>query len=141
MDFQKQGSIWILRLDPGDEIVETIKKFCFRYRIKLGTVTGIGAANSVTLGLFDVETKQYYSKILTGDHEITNLTGNITSMNNDIYLHLHISVGDRSHCMYGGHLNSAVVSATCEIFIHEINGTISRRFNEKVGLNLLEFNG
>jgi len=39
----------------------------------------------------------------------------------------------------GGHLNRAVVSATCEMVITCIPGTVDRAFSEEVGLNLFKF--
>jgi len=137
MKFKKIGSKWIVRIDKGEEIVETLKQFCKENKIKLGTISGIGATNRVTIGLFETKSKQYHSQELIGDYEITNLSGNISTMNDEIYLHLHISLADSKYNAYGGHLNSAVISGTGEIIIEEIEDIIVRKFNEEVGLNLL----
>ncbi|MCK4241503.1 MAG: DNA-binding protein [Candidatus Atribacteria bacterium] len=137
MKFKKIGSKWIVRIDKGEEIVETLKKFCKDNKIKLGTISGIGATDRVTIGLFNTKNKQYHSQELIGDYEITNLSGNISTMNDEIYLHLHISLADSKYNAYGGHLNSAIISGTGEIVIEEIEGEIERGLNEEVGLNLL----
>ena len=137
MKFKKIGSKWIVRIDKGEEIVETLKQFCKENKIKLGTISGIGATNRVTIGLFEIKSKQYHSQELIGDYEITNLSGNISTMNDEIYLHLHISLADSKYNAYGGHLNSAVISGTGEIVIEEIEDIIEREFNEEAGLNLL----
>ena len=137
MKFKKIGSKWIVRIDKGEEIVETLKKFCKENKIKLGTISGIGATDRVTIGLFNTKNKQYHSQELIGDYEITNLSGNISTMNDEIYLHLHISLADSKYNAYGGHLNSAVISGTGEIVIEEIEDIIEREFNEEAGLNLL----
>ena len=50
-----------------------------------------------------------------------------------------MSAGDRASNVYGGHLNRAIVGATCEMFIHVIPGEIDRKFSEEIGLNLIEF--
>ena len=137
MKFKKIGSKWIVRIDKGEEIVETLKQFCKENKIKLGTISGIGATNRVTIGLFEIKSKQYHSQKLIGDYEITNLSGNVSTMNDEIYLHLHISLADSKYNAYGGHLNSAVISGTGEIVIEEIEDIIEREFNEEAGLNLL----
>ncbi|MHC2995016.1 MAG: DNA-binding protein [Candidatus Atribacteria bacterium] len=137
MKFKKIGSKWIVRIDKGEEIVETLKQFCKENKIKLGIISGIGATDRVIIGLFDTKSKQYHSQELIGDYEITNLSGNISTMNDEIYLHLHISLADSKYNAYGGHLNSAVISGTGEIVIEEIEDIIVREFNEEVGLNLL----
>ncbi len=136
MNFKKFGSRYVVRLDKGDEIVSSLKQFCTENNIRLGSITGIGAANSVTIGLFETASKQYHSNTLTGDYEITSLNGNVSSMNNEVYLHLHISISDSAYKAYGGHLTSAVISGTCELLIDTIDGTIERQFDEDTGLNI-----
>ena len=137
MKFKKFGNKWIVRIDKGEEVIQTIKKVCEDNKIKLGSLSGIGATDKVTVGLFNTKGKQYQSQELIGDYEITNLSGNISTMNGEIYLHLHIGLSDSKYNAYGGHLNSAVISGTGEIVIEEIEGEIERNFNEEVGLNLL----
>lgn len=41
--------------------------------------------------------------------------------------------------VFGGHLNRAVVSATCEMVVTVIDGKIDRYYDEDVGLNLFKF--
>jgi len=129
---------FILRLDKGEEIVEMLKQFCRNNDIKLGTVSGIGATNKAVVGLFDVETKRYHSKELVGNHEIASLYGNISTMNGEIYLHIHVNLCNSKHNSFGGHLNSAIVSATFEAVIDIIDGEIDRKFSDEIGLNLYE---
>jgi predicted DNA-binding protein with PD1-like motif len=37
--------------------------------------------------------------------------------------------------LFGGHLNRAIVSATCKMVINIIDGKVDRYFDEKIGLN------
>jgi len=89
------------------------------------------------LGIFRAEAKKFYLQELTGDYEIANLIGNISTMKVEIYLHLHITIADSNNNAFGGHLNFAIISTTGEIIIEEIEGEIEREFNEEVKLNLL----
>ena len=140
MQFKKFGDKYIIRMDKGEEIVETLKKFCEDEKIKLGFIKGIGAVNKAVVGVFDTNTKQYYSTDLNGVYEITSLLGNISTMNGEVYLHLHINLSNKEYITCGGHLNSAIISATGEIMIEVIEGNVDREFNEKIGLNLYRFN-
>ncbi len=140
MEFKKFGNKFIIRLDKGEELVTTIKDFCQKQNIFLGWIQGIGAVNRATIGLFETASKKYHSTELNGDYEITNLSGNISSMNNDVYLHLHVNLSDNKHQTYGGHLNSAVISATGELYIEVIEGSVERKFSDEIGLNLYQFN-
>ncbi len=71
--------------------------------------------------------------------EITSLMGNISTQERDVYLHLHATLAGSSHQVVGGHLNSAVISATGEIVIDVIDGNVDRKFSQEIGLNLFEF--
>ncbi len=130
----------IVRIDKGEEIVESIMDVCKKYHVTLGSIMGIGATNKVTIGLYDVEKKEYHSKEFTGNFEIAPLVGNISMMNDEPYLHIHINVCDEKHHSYGGHLNSAIVSATCECIIDGIDDTLKRSVDAKTGLNLFDIN-
>lgn len=139
MEYRKFGNKYFLRIDKGEEVVETLKNFCKEHNIKLGMLTGLGATNRVTIGLFEAQSKKYFSKELTGNHEIAPLYGNITTMNGEIYLHIHVNLGNEEHKSFAGHLNSAFVSATVEVIIDSFDGEVDRKFSEEIGLNLLKF--
>ncbi|NLV75966.1 MAG: DNA-binding protein [Tissierellia bacterium] len=139
MEFKKFDSKYVIRLEKGEEIVESIKKLCEKEDIKLGTISGIGATNRAVIGLFETNTKEYHSKELTGDMEITSLVGNISQMNGEVYLHIHINLANEENKVFGGHLTSAIISATGEIVIDVIEGVVDRKFDEEVGLNLFKF--
>lgn len=140
MEYRRFGDKYVVRLEKGEEIVKSLQAFCKENDIRLGRVTAIGATNRVTIGLLETKSKKYISKELTGDMEITSLAGNISRMDGDVYLHLHITVCDEENKAYGGHLNSAVISATCEMIIDVIDGDVDRKFDEETGLNLFKFN-
>ncbi|MCL4367389.1 DNA-binding protein [Patescibacteria group bacterium] len=139
MEFRKVGSKYFLRVDKGQDIVQTLKEFCIQENIKLGTIQGIGATNNVTVGLYDPVEKKYYSDKLTDNFEIAPLLGNITTKDKEVYLHLHINLCDKNHHSFGGHVNECIISATFEAVIDTSEETIEREFSEEIGLNLLKF--
>lgn len=140
MDYKRFNNKYILRLEKGEEIVESLKEFAKKENVKLARVSGIGAVDKATVGLFSTSAKEYFSKDLTGDMEVVALNGNISTMDSEVYLHLHIALGDDNFNIRGGHLNSAVISGTGEIIIEIIEGEIDRNLDEEVGLNVFKFN-
>ena len=68
-----------------------------------------------------------------------SLVGTITTKDGEFYAHLHMSAGDTEGRVLGGHLNEAVISATCELVLEIMDGTVERRFDPETGLNLMEF--
>ncbi len=139
MEYKRFDKDIVVRIDKGEEILEKIKEVAIRENIKLATVTALGATNEFTVGVFKTEEKKYYSNSFKGDFEIVSLTGSINTMNNEFYTHIHMSAGDEKGNVFGGHLNKAIVSATCEMFIHIIEGKVDRELNKDIGLNLFKF--
>ena len=139
MDYQKFGGTYVVRLDPGDEIVEKVLWLAAVEDIRLATVSGLGTVDNVTLGIYSPDTKQYKANMFHTDFEIVSLTGTITTQRGRPYAHLHMAVGDLSGRCYGGHLNRAVVSATAEIIMTVLPGEIDRQPDARIGLNLMHF--
>ena len=139
MDHRKFGNTYIVRLDKGEEILAQMKALALQEGIRLASVQALGAVNDFTVGVFNTAEKKYYANSFQGSYEIVSLTGTIDTMNGDFYCHLHMSAGDGQGHVVGGHLNRAVISATCEMVVTEIPGTVDRAFSEEIGLNLLKF--
>lgn len=99
----------------------------------------MGATNEFIVGVFKTEEKKYYSNSFKGDFEIVSLMGSINTMNDEFYTHIHVSAGDEKGNVFGGHLNKAIVSVTCEMFIHVIEGKVDRELSKDIGLNLFKF--
>ena len=83
--------------------------------------------------------KTYLANEFEGSYEIVSLSGTINTMNGEFYCHLHMSAGNEKGEVFGGHLNQAFVSATCEMVITVIDGTVDRYYDEEIGLNLFRF--
>ena len=140
MEYQKYHGGFVVRLDPGDEVVESLTALAQKENICLASVTGLGAAKDITVGLFSVTEKKFYGTRCQGEYEVSALVGNITRKDGEPYLHLHITFGNPAGGeAYAGHLTSCVISATAEIFVQVWEGEAGRRFNGEIGLNLLEF--
>ena len=139
MEYRRFNNTIIARIDKGEEILENIKNIALKENIKLASVSALGATNEFTVGVFKVDEKKYYSNEFKGNFEIVSLTGTINTMNSEFYTHIHMSAGNDKGEVYGGHLNKAIVSATCEMIINIIDGSVDRFFDEDIGLNLFKF--
>ena len=139
MEYRRFDNTVIARLDKGEEILEQLEVISRKEDIKLASVSALGATNDVTVGVFRTGEKKYYANHFTADMEIVSLTGTVSTMDGKYYAHLHMSVGDEQGHVFGGHLNRAVISATCEMVIRIIDGQVDREFNEAVGLNTFRF--
>ncbi len=140
MEYKRFNDNIVVRIDKGEEIIKSLFLVIEKEKIKLGTISGIGAVNDAYIGIFNTTTKEYSSMNYRGDFEICSLSGNISTKDHEAYIHAHIVIGNNlENKIVGGHLNSATVSATSEIFIHSIEGQIDRKFDDEIGLNLIKF--
>lgn len=141
MDYRRYENHIVARIDKGEEILDKIREIAIKEGIAFATVTALGATNDFTVGVFKTEEKKYYSNEFKGNFEIVSLSGTINTMNGEFYTHIHMSAGNERGEVFGGHLNKAIVSATCEMIISiiDIDGKVDRYFDEDIGLNLFRF--
>ena len=135
---KKCGDTYVLRLEIGEEIVSAIKDFCMRNNLFCAEVSGIGAVSEATLGFYNVRSKEYSKTVIEGPLEMVSLLGSVTQKDGEPYLHLHASFSGKDCNCLGGHLNSAVIGVTGEIFLRKIDGVINRKLQEDVGINIFD---
>ena len=140
MDYRRFGDTILVRIDKDEEILTEMKKVALRENVKLAEVNALAALSEMTVALYDVPNRKFIPNRVDGPLEVTSLHGNINTMNGEYYTHIHCSAGNAEGTVFGGHLVSAVVSGTCEMFIRVIDGTVDRFRDEEVtGLNLWKF--
>jgi len=138
MEYKLINDKYIIRIDKGDRIIESLMDFCSKNRIIMGYFFGIGAVSNIEFAHYNLATKEYSDKTIEEPLEICHLFGNIALLDGRIALHSHIIVGNSQMQTFGGHLKEATVAATCEIILHRINSEINRKHSEEIGLNLLD---
>ena len=130
------GRVVVLRLKPGTDLIKGIQSACERYDIHNGVIiSGIGSLGSVRF--CDVEALPVkkcgygYGRTLELNEtiELTGASGMICSdAENNINLHIHLSMSDKNGKAYGGHLvEGTTVLMTADIVIEEIEGIAMRR--------------
>lgn len=139
MEYRRFGNTIVARIDRGEEILAAVRDIAGAEHIQLASVSALGATNDFTVGVYNVDEKQYHANDFRGNFEIVSLTGTVSTMDGRFYAHLHMSAGDEKGRVFGGHLNRAVVSAVCEMVITVIDGTVERSFSPEIGLNLFRF--
>ena len=137
--YKKIGNKYIVSINNHTEIVKALNAFCKEKKIRSGSISGIGAIGELTLRFFNPKTKAYDDKTFREQMEISNLTGNISSMNEQVYLHLHITVGRSDYSALAGHLLSAIQNGAGEFVVEDYSERISRTYNPDLGLNIYDF--
>ena len=139
MDYRRFGDTYVVRIDRGEEILSSLTALCEKEDIRLAQVDALGAVDHAVVSVYDVPTKTFYKKEFNEPMEISNLCGTVTRKEGQVYIHLHATVCDKNLTAHGGHANELRVSATCEMVVRVIPGEVGRRLDEKIGLNMFQF--
>lgn len=139
MRYQKFENVYAVRIDKGEEIMQKLKELCKTEHIRFAQVSAIGASEHAVLGVYGLDSQEYDKEIRDGFCEITSLSGNVTTVNDEPYIHLHATLADQQHNIHGGHVLEIVVGATCEMFVQVIDAAVGRKHDDQLGINLWDF--
>ncbi|MFW9878180.1 MAG: PPC domain-containing DNA-binding protein [Candidatus Thorarchaeota archaeon] len=127
------------KLEPDEDIIDSIIQMIKNHDIKSGLINCIGALKKYTIGYFDFDSKQYLQKTFDEYIELVSCMGNISFKDGDPVVHLHISIGKRDYKIIGGHLlQPSIVSITGEVYIFEIDKKLERTTDPQLNLSLLD---
>ena len=127
---------YIVSIDNHTEIADALLSFCSETGIKSGSISGIGAIDSMTLRFFNPATKKYVDRQFDEQMEIASLLGNVSTLDGKTYLHLHIVAGRSDYSTLGGHLLSARLSGAGEFYVEDFGENVERAYSEEIGLNI-----
>lgn len=140
MKVAKSGEVYIMRLDHGDDYLETLQKWCHGQGIVNATINGIGSIEDPTLAHYRRDTKKFSEKVLPGVYEVPALVGNVGMIDGDEPLvHLHATLSDENMVASGGHLVKGICSATAELVIKPLPTRFRKNHSENVGLKIWDF--
>ena len=129
---------YVLRLESGDDILQSIRKFATAKRVNAGILEGIGSLSRVKLGHYDFKTRKYSYETFEDDLEILNLSGNIASTNRQPLPHLHVTLGRRDFSVIGGHMDEGSSANMVEVGIWKLPGKLVKAKDDQIGLNVLQ---
>ncbi|MEO0136612.1 MAG: PPC domain-containing DNA-binding protein [candidate division WOR-3 bacterium] len=137
MYYKKQRGYYVLRLPKGAEIVQSLKDFAQKTRLKGAFLYGLGVGENLRLGFFDAHKKSYIEKQFPGEYEFTSFLGNISYFEKEVVIHIHVTITGKKFNAFGGHLFSGYVPGTLEIIVFPLVKKLVRQRDAETGLNLL----
>lgn len=140
MQWTQDSSHFFLRLEKGEEILNTLNDFARMQSIEGATIHGIGALKDVTLSYFNTEKRGYEEREYKEEFELLSIIGNISAKGEQMLTHAHVVLGRADQSTIGGHLCKGYVSVTAEMQIHIVHTPLQRVFDEETGLHLLDLN-
>jgi predicted DNA-binding protein with PD1-like motif len=126
MYYSKCNIGYVLRLEVGEEIQETLRQFGKHVGLKAATYQGIGTLTRVELAFFCTDLKVYDRHFFDDEYELISLLGNLSMYEDEIAPHTHVALGTRHFQTISGHLVRGVVSVTAEIFVTPVDIALTR---------------
>ena len=124
--FQLSDNVFYVKLEKGEDVLESIRNLLPKTEFEIGFITGIGGLERARVGIFrgkdydEVAVEPLEGHVL----EVASLQGNfVKSPSGEYYPHLHIVVVKHSREVYGGHvLRGCIVNPFLEIFVYALPG-------------------
>jgi predicted DNA-binding protein with PD1-like motif len=138
MNWRRIDDHYVLRLDPGERVIDALCGFASERGVKSGVISGIGGIKDVVLGYFDLDAKAYLKRKLDGIYEMVSLAGNVSMIEGKPFVHAHAVVSGPDMAALSGHLFGATVAITAELYLWGSSAEVTRSPDESVGLNTLD---
>lgn len=129
MQYKQHDNTYFVYLEKGEPVVDVLTNFCKEHNISNGYITGIGAVNNIEMGAYDTKVGEYIKKIYKNSYELITYQGNIMLLDDEPFIHAHITIGNHNMEIFGGHLFSMNVAVVGEFVIQKVNGKSKRTFN------------
>ncbi len=139
MRIKKVENLFLIRFDEGEELILGLSTIAKDKGIKAGAFSGIGTLKDPIIGYFEKREKDYKRQTFRGEYELLLFYGNISWHNDEPIVHAHAVISGENLLAFGGHVFSAPVSVTAEVFLTPLSQLIERKENPLYNLKLLEF--
>ncbi len=94
MEYRRFGNTIVARIDQGEDVLEKMKRIAMLEDVKLASVSALGTFSSMTVGIYDLEKRQFMGNDFEGMFEIVSFTGTINTMDGKYYSHIHAAAAD-----------------------------------------------
>ncbi len=132
------SDIIVIKLDPGEEVISTLREWASGQRIFSGTFYAIGALGRAILGYFDPQVRDYIKIPVESQTEVASMLGNLAvGEEGTPILHIHSVLSFPDGRTVGGHLFEGIVNPTLEITFFPLPSPLIRRQDPDTGLKLL----
>ena len=126
MEFSRIGDDVLLRLDPGEEIHQSIQSLS-KYGIECAIITSvIGRVRNIRIGYLSAD-GIYQTLEHDGPMELLSTQGNLAPGPDGPFTHLHTLMSDNGHKVHGGHLYHATIHVVGEIHLRVLDSNSMKR--------------
>jgi|JI10StandDraft_1071094.scaffolds.fasta_scaffold04200_13 predicted DNA-binding protein with PD1-like motif len=138
MKFVDTNRGYILKIEPGEELLSCLSEFVEKNRIPSGYFQGIGGVTNVKLGYFDLKKNDYIHHFFKGDYELITISGNISDVEGKPFVHAHGVFSDAEYQTFAGHVFEAIATITAEIFLFPLDVALIRHSHKSFNFKELD---
>ena len=114
-----------------------VAQFVLAKNIDLAWLSGVGAVSKANIRYYDQPKQQWIDLEFDKRLEVAGLWGNVSLLNGEPIVHVHIVVADEKGNAYGGHVAEGTVVFNLEILMTTLSGPpVIRRMDPETGLTL-----
>src|SRR5947207_12051598 len=117
---------FVLVFETGDEVIEQLTAFATKNNLHASHFYAIGAFSDTTIAFFDFSIMDYKKIPVNEQVEVLVLSGNSSTHEGKPRIHCHVVLGKSDGSTIGGHLLSAHVKPTLEVFLTEYPAELIR---------------
>jgi uncharacterized protein len=121
-----------------DEVMAGLTEFAETNHLAASHFTAIGAFQSALLGWFDSEKNAFREVPITNQVEVASFSGDIGLINGKPAVHAHAVVALPDGTTRGGHVITATVWPTLELFLTDEPATLVKEEDPETGLYLFD---
>jgi hypothetical protein len=131
------GPAYVLKPPFGSDLLKELEDFVRAEGINLAWLSGVGAVSRATIRYYDQPKQEWADLEFDQRMEVAGMTGNVSLMNGEPIVHVHITLADEEGRCFGGHLGQNTEVFNLEILLTTLSGPpVTRKLDPQTGLTL-----
>ena len=131
------GRVHLLKPDFGSDLLKELQKYVLANHINRACLSGVGAVSKANIRYYNQPTQEWIDLELNQNLEVAGMWGNVSLLNGEPIVHVHIALADAQGRCYGGHLARGTTVFNLEILLTTLSGPpVTRKMDPETGLTI-----
>ena len=136
---QSIEKVHYIKFEKDELLLESLTQYAKDNNIKTAEISFIGAVQNVNVMYFNQSNKEYDKHKFEGGHEVLSGLGNVSILEGEPFVHVHMTVADKNGNAFGGHLDEGTKIWLIEAVIKQptfFGKGIERHFDDELCLSV-----
>jgi uncharacterized protein len=127
----------IFRPAKGTDLLKEVDAFVRSRGLNLAWLAMFGAVSPASLRFYQQDTQTWKDLLVEKEVEVVSALGNVSLLNGEPIVHVHMVVSDDTGACFGGHLAEGTIVFNMEIVIQALSGPpVIRKLDGATGLTI-----